>query len=635
MLQEKIETLYSEFIAKRTYTRWLDIEMRRESWVEAVERYEKHFERFVPESIRAEFKSAIEYKKSKEVMGSMRALWAAGPALDESSFAGYNCAYVAIDEPVKFGEILYLMMHGTGVGFSVERQYTSKLPEVPSDFIDDSYIWKVQDSKLGWKEGLDHCIDSLFKGIIPKFDFTLLRPKGARLKTFGGRSSGPDPLKQLYAFVIKVIKNAKGRKLNSIEVHDIATMTGECVVVGGVRRSACISFSNLSDQRMKHAKDGNFMLENPQRRMANNSVAYTEKADSTIFLEEWLNLIRSGSGERGIFNAQSARKKADKYNRMLGDVRSNPCVEALLMDRQLCNLTEVVIKWDDTIDQIKKKIEGAVILGCVQSLMTKFENVSPLWKENAEAERLIGVSLTGVCDSVLFKKINDKTSKLLRELKDYAHECAERFAKELGIICPKQVTLVKPSGTVSQLCNCSSGLHTRYSDYYIRRVRVNAKDPMALLLLSKDIPCNPEVGTTWEDYNTLVFDFPMKSPRGSLTRDDFTALEQLEYWKMFNDNWCDGNPSVTISVKEDEWVEVGSWVYKNWDSVCGLSFIPFDGGTYQLAPYETITRDEYHDLSKPYLKIDIDFDKDLNTFEKEDGTTGAQTLACTGGTCEF
>jgi ribonucleoside-diphosphate reductase alpha chain len=527
------------------------------------------------------------------------------------------------------------MMHGTGVGFSVERQFIHKLPEVPAEFIESVDTHIVLDSKLGWKLALDYCVDALFKGIIPKFDYSQVRPKGARLKTFGGRASGPEPLKQLFNFVIKMVKNAKGRKLHSIEVHDIATMTGECVVVGGVRRSACISFSNLSDQRLKHAKDGQFWLENPQRRMANNSIAYTEKPDSAIFLEEWLNLLRSGSGERGIFNTQAARVKADKFGRMKGDVRSNPCVEALLMDRQLCNLTEVVIRWDDTIEMLESKIEAAVLLGCVQSTMTNFYNVSPLWKENAEAERLIGVSLTGVCDSPLFKKVNEKTSKVLRRLRDFAHECAERFAKELGIVCPKQVTLVKPSGTVSQLCNCSSGLHTRHADYYIRRVRVTGKDPIALLLLSKGIPCNPEVGSTWEDYSTLVFDFPMKSPRGSLNRDDFTALEQLEYWKMFNDNFCDGNPSVTISVKEDEWVEVGAWVYSNWDSVCGLSFIPFDGGNYPLAPYETISKHEYYDQCKLYSKIEIDFDHELNTFEKEDGTTGAQTLACSGGQCEI
>jgi ribonucleoside-triphosphate reductase (thioredoxin) len=526
-------------------------------------------------------------------------------------------------------------MHGTGMGFSVERQFTTKLPEVPAEFSPTGTDFVVEDSKLGWKEAFDYCIFSLYGGLIPSFDYLKVRPKGARLKTFGGRASGPDPLKQLFNFTIKMITSAKGRRLNSLEVHDLATKTCQCVVVGGVRRSAGISFSNLSDQRMKHAKDGQFWVENSQRSLSNNSVAYTEKPDAAIFMEEWLNLMRSGSGERGIFNVTAAREKADKFGRMAGDVRSNPCCEALLMDRQLCNLSEVVVRTEDTKETLETKIRAAVLLGCIQAMETNFKNVHPDWLKNAEAERLIGVSLTGACDSPLFKKVNDKTSKLLRELHKYAHACAEEFAKELGIVVPKQVTLTKPSGTVSQLCNSASGLHPRYSDYYIRRVRVTAKDPIAYLLLSKGVPCNPEVGETWEEYSTLVFEFPMKSPRGSLNRTDFTAIEQLEYWKMFNDNWCDGNPSVTIYVKEEEWVEVGAWVYKNWDSVCGLSFLPYDGGNYLLAPYEEITREEYHNLCKMYAKVEIDFDLELNQFEQEDNTTGRSELACSGGNCEI
>jgi len=635
-ITDKIEETYSNFIAKRTYTRWLDEEKRRESWDEAVQRYSDFFEPKVPASLLDAYKEAIELKKNKQVMGSMRALWSAGPALEENNFAGFNCCYIALNSIDKFGEILYLMMHGCGVGFSVERQYVSKLPEVPENFEElGTTAWIVADSKLGWKEAVDFCVNSIYNGLIPTFDYSLVRPKGARLKTFGGRASGPEPLKQLMSFIIRICKNARGRKLNSIEVHDIATMVGECVVVGGVRRSACISFSNLSDNRMKHAKDGQFWLENPQRRMANNSIAYTEKPESALFMEEWLNLIRSGSGERGIYNTVSAREKADRFNRMDGDVRSNPCGEALLMDRQCCNLTEVVVRPEDTKEELEEKIRAAVLLGCIQSTLTHFPNVSPLWKENAEKERLIGVSLTGVCDSPLFKKVNDKTCKMLRELKKFAHKCSEEFAKELGIVAPKQVTLVKPSGTVSQLCNCSSGIHARHSDYYIRRVRVTAKDPIAHLLMSKNVPCNPEVGSTWEDYNTLVFDFPIKSPRGSLNRDDFSALEQLEYWKMFNDNWCDGNPSVTISCKDDEWIEVGAWVYKNWDAVCGLAFLPYDGSHYPLSPYESISKEEYYDYCKSWTKINIDFDAELNQFELEDNTEGAQTLSCTGISCEI
>ena len=635
MLQEKIEELYSTFIAKRTYTRWIDDLKRREAWVESVQRYGTYYHKYIPAALEEQFAAAITLFEQKETVGSMRALWAAGSALEENSFASFNCAFTTIDALEKFGEVLYILMHGTGMGFSVERQFVTKLPEVPAEFekMDEEFI--VEDSKLGWKKAYDHCIYSLFAGKLPCFDYSLVRPKGARLKTFGGRASGPEPLRQLFVFTAKIVTNAKGRKLNSLEVHDLITKTCECVVVGGVRRSAGVSFSNLSDQRLKHAKDGQFWVENPQRALANNSVAYTEKPDAPIFMEEWLNLMRSGSGERGIFNASAAREKADRMGRMAGDVRANPCVEALLMDRQLCNLSEVVTRSHDTVETIKAKIRAAVLFGCVQSMETGFHNVHADWKKNAEAERLIGVSLTGTCDCPLLKKNNDRTAKLLRELKRHAHECAAEFAGILGIEVPKQITLTKPSGTVSQLCNSSSGLHPRYSDYYIRRVRVNAKDPIAYLLLSKGVPCNPEVGQTWEEYNTLVFEFPMKSPRGSLNREDFTALEQLDYWKMYNDNWCDGNPSVTIYVKEDEWVEVGAWVYKNWDSVCGLSFLPFDGGSYLLAPYEEITRETYHELCKLYSKVDIDFDVELNQFEQEDNTIGSQERACSGGNCEL
>lgn len=634
-ISKKIEDLYSEFISKRTYSRWIEEKKSRESWSDAVSRYMNHYFKYVPEGLVEEFNKAINLKINKQIMGSMRALWSAGKALEENSFSSYNCAYIALDNANKFSEMLYILMHGAGVGFSVERQYIQKLQEVPEELIDSNEIHIIEDSKLGWKNAFEYCITSLYSGKIPKFDFSQLRPKGARLKTFGGRSSGPEPLKQLFLFTIRIFKNAIGRKLNSLEVHDIATKIGECVVVGGARRSACISFSNLSDQRMRHAKDGHFYLENPQRALANNSVAYTEKPDAAIFMEEWLNLMRSGTGERGLFNTQAARKKADKLNRKKGDVRGNPCLEALLMSEQVCNLTEIVVRPDDSKEILMNKVRSAVLLGCLQSMETNFNNVSKDWKNNAEDERLLGVSLTGVCDSKLFRKVNDKSRQLLSELKEYAHACSIEFADLLNINHPKQVTLCKPSGTISQLVNCSSGIHPRYSDYYIRRVRVNAKDPISYLLLSKGIPCNPEVGQSWEDYTTLVYEFPMKSPRGSLTREDFTAIEQLEYWKMFNDYWCDGNPSCSIYVKPDEWIEVGNWVYKNWDSICGLSFFPYDGSVYPLAPYESISKDEYYNACKLFETISIDFNLELNQFETEDSTTGAQTLACSGGSCEL
>jgi ribonucleoside-diphosphate reductase alpha chain len=592
----------------------------------------------VPIDLIQEFMLACNLIEDQVVMPSMRALWSAGKALEENNLAGYNCAYVAMNHPDKFGEMLYVLMHGTGVGFSVERQYVAELPIIPEelklDTVPQSLI--IKDSKLGWKEAFDWCIRGLYDGCLCQFDYSRIRPKGARLKTFGGRASGPQPLKELIEYTIRTFKGAKGRRLNSLEVYDICCMVANCVVVGGVRRSACISFSNLSDQRLKHAKDGQFWLEHPYRAMSNNSIAYTEKPDSAMFMEEWLNLIRSGSGERGIVNVEAIQRKAKRFNRNdTSNLRLNPCAEAILKDRGLCNLTECVIKDTDTKETIKQKIRSAVLLGCLQSTLTYFPNISDEWEINAEEERLLGVSLTGVCDCKLFSKVNDKTKELLNELREYAHTCASEFAKLLNINVPKQVTLVKPSGTVSQLVNCSSGLHPRYSDYYIRRVRVTRKDPIAKLLIDKGVPYNPEVGQENGNINTLVFDFPIKSPRGSITRNQLTALEQLDYWNMFNTYWCDGNPSVTIYVGEDEWVEVGAWVYKNWKDVCGLSFLPRDNNSYPLAPYEEITSKAYHRACEMYKKVDIDFDLDLPPYELGDTTEGASTSACQGGTCEL
>lgn len=635
-LPDKIHSIYSDFIYKRTYSRFIEEESRRESWQETVSRYEYFFEDRYPMALTDDFTSAIQSIRDMEVMPSMRALWSAGKALEENNLAAFNCAYIAMDHPDKFAEMLYVLMHGTGVGFSVERQFIGELPVV-MDFVDNvDTPYTIKDSKLGWKDAYQYCVENLYEGVVPKFDYSQIRPKGARLKTFGGRASGPQPLKELIDYTIRIFKGARGRKLNSLEVHDISCMVANCVVVGGVRRSACISFSNLSDQRMKHAKDGQFWLENPQRQMANNSIAYTEKPDSGMFMEEWLNLMRSGSGERGIVNVEAIKRKGLKFNRSnLNNLRLNPCAEAILQDRGLCNLSEVVVRPEDTKDTLKEKIRSAVLIGCLQSTLTNLPNVGEQWKVNAEEERLLGVSLTGVCDNKMFSKVNDKTKELLNELREYAHECSREFAKQLNITTPKQVTLVKPSGTVSQLVNCSSGLHPRYSDYYIRRVRVNAKDPVARLLADKGIPNNPEVGQEKETCSTLVFDFPIKSPRGCITRNQWTAIEQLEYWAMFNEYWCDGNPSVTIYVGEDEWVEVGAWVYKNWKQVCGLSFLPRDNNHYELAPYEEVDADTYHKACELYKKIDIDFDRDLPLYEQSDNTTGAQTYACTGGTCEL
>jgi len=635
MVQNKIENIYSEFISKRTYNRWDADLKQRESWFDSVFRYSNYFESKIPLTILPDFHLAINAIINKEVMPSMRALWSAGPALDENNLAAYNCAYVAVDDIEKFCEILYVLMHGTGVGYSVERQYIQQLPIVADNFDGMVPIHIIEDSKLGWKNAYGICIESLYAGVIPSFDYSLIRPKGAILKTFGGRASGPQPLKELIEFTIRIFKGAKGRKLNSLEVHDICCMIANCVVVGGVRRSACISFSNLSDQRLKHAKDGQFWLEHPYRSMANNSIAYTEKPDTSLFMEEWLTLMRSGSGERGLVNVESIKRKASKFNRKnVDNLRLNPCAEAILQDRGLCNLTEVVVRFNDTVNTIKEKIRFAVLLGCVQSTLTYFPNVNPTWESNAIEERLLGVSLTGVCDNKLFTKVNTKTKEILKELKEFAHQCSIEYATALNINTPKQVTLVKPSGTVSQLVNCSSGLHPRFSDYYIRRVRVTTKDPIAQLLIDKGVPYNPEVGQE-DNPNTWVFEFPMKSPRGSITKDMWTAIEQLEYWKMWNENWCDGNPSVTIYVGEDEWVEVGAWVYANWDNICGLSFLPRDGNLYPLAPYEDITSQEYYKLCSLYKNVDIDFNTELSLYEVQDNTEGAKSYACSGNSCEI
>ena len=634
-MNDKINQIYKNFIYKRTYSRWIETENRRETWNETVIRYACQMEKTCPASLSTEFYDAINDIKNFSVMPSMRLLWSAGKAVEENNLAAYNCAYVSMNHPDKFAEMLYVLMHGVGVGFSVERQYVGELPAIPED-LEQQGLWVIEDSKLGWKNAYGHLIERLYHGRIPEFDYSKIRPKGARLRTFGGRASGPQPLKDLIEYTTRVFKGAKGRKLNSLEVHDLCCMVANCVVVGGVRRSACISFSNLSDQRMKHAKDGQFWVDHPQRAMANNSIAYTEKPDSAMFMEEWLNLMRSGSGERGIANVQAIATKAKKFGRPNPeDIRANPCFEALLHDEGLCNLTEVIVEATDTKETLKQKIRSAVLLGELQSLLTYFPNISTGWTDKAVSQRLLGVSLSGTCDNKYINRVSDKARDLLAELKEYAHECDKEFSDALGIDRAKQITLTKPSGTVSQMVNCSSGIHPRYSDYYIRRVRVNSKDPVARYLIDKGIPYNPEVGQEKESCNTFVFDFPIKSPRGCVTRNQWTAIEQLEYWYMINKYWCDGNPSCTIYVGEDEWVEVGAWVYKNWKNICGLSFLPRDSSVYQLAPYEEITSDQYHEACKLYKTVDLDFDSELRTYEIEDNTQGAQELACSGGSCEL
>lgn len=647
---------YQDFIRIRTYSRWKDKEKRRETWAETVNRYYSFFFNRLPKGVSYnqklydEFLEATNAIRSLDVMPSMRALSMAGEALERDNICGYNCAYTPIDSPRTFAEILYILMNGTGVGFSVERQYVNKLPEVPGTLLkeligkelviyhrDNKEDWTerlpsyiiFEDSKLGWAEGYLKFIEMLYRGYIPRYSLDKIRPKGSRLKTFGGRASGPEPLKELLDFTIQVFKNAQGRRLNSIECYDIVCKIANCVVSGGVRRSATISLSNLTDLRMRHSKDGQFWIDNPQRTLSNNSVAYTEKPDMRAFMEEWLALIESHSGERGIVNREALKKSLPERRGSDFDFGVNPCGEIILRPRQFCNLTEVVVRPTDTLEDLCKKVEYATILGILQSTLTDFQFLSEEWKKNCEEERLLGVSLTGLMDHPV---LQSRPGQWLLSMKQTAIDTAKVWSEALGIPMPAAITCVKPSGTVSQLVGSSSGLHPRYSKYYIRRVRVTFSDPLAQFLMAKGVSCNPEVGQTWNDVNTVVFDFPVKSPEGSVFRNDRTALEQLEYWKMLKTYWCEHNPSVTIYVKDREWLDVGAWVYRNWDIVGGISFLPYDGGNYLLAPYEEITKEKYEELMKDFPQLDF---SELTKFELEDETQGSQEYACVAGACEL
>ena len=627
---------YQEFIYKRTYARWLDDKGRRENWNETVERYADYFRKRVPEELLEDFMEAINSVYTLDVMPSMRALWTAGVALELENVSGYNCAYTVVESPRDLAEILYILMCGTGVGFSTERQYINRLPEVPQFLLKSNRSTIViEDSRGGWAEGYLKFLESLYyDGIIPQVDYSKIRPKGAKLKTFGGRASGPEPLKQLFDFTEKVFIEAAGRKLNSLEVYDIVCMIASCVVAGGVRRSATLNLSNLSDSRMRRAKEGQFWLENPQRALSNNSVAYTEKPDIGIFMEEWMALMKSGTGERGIVNREALKKSAKRVGRDPGhDFGVNPCGEIILRPRQFCNLTEVVVRPSDTYTTLGKKVVHAVILGILQSTLTEFNFLSDEWKRNASEERLLGVSLTGLKDHPILSRATDEASGWLESMRWRAKAVAEYWANALGINVPKAVTTVKPSGTVSQLVDSSSGMHPRHARHYIRRVRVATTDPLASFLMAEGVPWKPEVGQAEDDMTTVVFEFPVKAPEGGVFRGEETALEQLEYWKMLKERWTDHNPSQTIYVKEDEWLAVGAWVYENFDIIGGLSFLPYDGGVYQLAPYEEITEEQYEKLLEA-MPSKIDWEA-LAKYEKGDNTQGAREFACVGDRCEI
>lgn len=629
-------TPYQEFIYKRTYSRWLDSEHRRETWQETVDRYasffyEKEINKLTKE-YQEEYREATKAILNLEVMPSMRCLWTAGPALAREHIGGYNCSYIIINEPRCFSEALYILMCGTGLGFSVERQEIVKLPDIPTLASSDTVI-VFEDSKLGWAEGLAKVIDNLYQGKVVGYDLSKIRPKGARLKVFGGRASGPEPLQQLIQFVITTFKNAQGRKLTSLECHDIMCTIANSVVVGGVRRSATISLSNLSDDRMRHAKDGEFWLLNPHRALSNNSVAYTEKPECTKFIEEWVSLIRSNAGERGIFNREGAQKQQALLGRDANyPYGTNPCGEIILKSEEFCNLTEVVIRPEDSIEILKAKVRYATLLGCVQATLTDFNFLRDTWSNNVKEERLLGVSLTGILDHPVFNLKQPGAKSWLKAMKREAISTANRWAGALSINVPKAITCVKPSGTVSQLVDSASGIHPRWSPYYIRRVRVSSSDPLAKFLIDSGVNYNAEVGQEIQTCSTYVFDFPVEAPNTSCFKDELTAIQQLELWRMFKNYWCDHNPSVTIYVKEDEWLSVGTWVYTNWEFVGGLTFLPFAGGSYPLQPYEEINKDTYITLLSKFPKLDF---QQLSKYEIEDTTQGAREFACSSGVCEL
>ena len=620
---------YQQYIALSRYARWIPELNRRETWKETVDRYMTNV---VSDKVSKDtYKQLEDAIYNLNVMPSMRAMMTAGKALDRDNTCGYNCAYLAVDDPKCFDEAAFILLCGTGVGFSVERQYISKLPEVPDELYKSDTTIVVSDSKEGWAKALRQLISLLYAGEIPKWDTHKVRPAGAKLKTFGGRASGAEPLEDLFRFTCETFVAAKGKKLSSIQSHDLMCKIGEVVVVGGVRRSAMISLSNLSDDRMRHAKSGDWFVLDPQRGLANNSVSYTERPDMETFMREWLALVESKSGERGIFSRVAAKKQVAKNGRRDPDHEwgTNPCSEILLRPNEFCNLTEVVVRNDDDIDTLTNKTRLATILGTIQATYTKFPYLRKIWQRNTEEERLLGVSMTGIMDNKLVSTGKD-AKEILEQLKDVSIQTNKEFSKRLGIPQSAAITCVKPSGTVSQLVDASSGIHTRHSQFYIRTVRGDNKDPLTRFLIDSGVPAEPCV---MKPDTTTVFSFPTKAPRGAVTRDDLNAIEQLEVWLMYQRHWCEHKPSVTITVREHEWLEVGAWVFKHFDEMSGVSFLPHSDHSYKQAPYQEIEQDEYKELNKLMPK-DIDWEK-LSEYEVEDTTVGSQTLACSGDSCEI
>ena len=630
---------YQSFIHQSRYSRWLDGEERRETWQETVTRLLSFYRDFIkknhdysmPKEMFTDLYTAM---VTLEIMPSMRAMMTAGNALERNHIAAYNCSYLPVDSPRAFDECLYILMHGTGVGFSVERQYINQLPGVPDVLEDSETTIIVQDSKEGWFRGFKELINLLYAGMLPRWDMSRLRPAGAKLKTFGGRASGPEPLDDLFSFSCNLFKKASGRKLTSIECHDLMCKIADVVVVGGVRRSALISLSNLSDDRMRHAKSGSWWDTDPHRALANNSVCYTDgTADMGSFMREWTALYESKSGERGIFNRQAAQQQAAKYGRRDSDIDygTNPCCEIILRPKQFCNLSEVVVKAEDTAETLQKKVELATILGTIQSCFTDFKGLSRQWTRNTEEERLLGVSLTGILDNkMMSNKTNDNLETLLSNLRLTAVATNSKWAKYLGIEPSAAITCVKPSGTVSQLVDAASGIHPRHAEYYIRTVRADKKDPLTQFMTEKGFPVEDELA---KPQSMSVFNFPMKSPKGALTRHDISAIDHLKIWQIYSEYWCEHKPSITISVQEDEWMEVGAYVYKNFNLMSGISFLPMTEHTYKQAPYQDCDKATYDELLSK-MPTDVDW-KLLSEFEAEDNTHGSQTLNCTGDVCEI
>ncbi len=619
---------YQTFIHRSRYARWRDAENRRETWEETVERLVDYYD--IPAGLKKneydELKNAI---LNLEVMPSMRAMMTAGPALDRCNVGAYNCAYLPVDSPRSFDEAMYILMCGTGVGYSVEEKYVSQLPRITEEFSDTDTVIVVADSKEGWAKSFRELVTLLIAGQVPKWDVSGVRPAGARLRTFGGRASGPDPLVRLFEFTVRLFRGAAGRRLSSLECHDLMCMVADVVVVGGVRRSAMISLSDLGSEAMSKAKSGSWWEASVFRQLANNSAVYNGKPEVGEFLKEWKSLYDSKSGERGIFNRDASRRVVEKLGKRdpNHDFGTNPCSEIILRPFQFCNLTEVVVRDTDEAADLKRKVRLATILGTIQSTFTDFRYLRRIWQKNTEEERLLGVSLTGIADNKLL--FGTSSGRLLNELRELANEVNAEWADRLGIPRSAAITCVKPSGTVSQLVNSASGIHPRWSKYYVRTVRNDAKDPLSDFLIAAGVPYEPDQ----RNPSALVFSFPQKAPDSSFVRTDVKATEFLDIWKNFQENWCEHKPSVTISVAEDEWLPVASWVYDNFNILSGVSFLPFDPTEYPQAPYQTLTKEQYEEWVTK-MPQSIDWTR-LSEFEKEDQTTGTQELACVAGVCEI